>query len=167
MTFAAASPAAAQEGQLGQQGQIWNLGTQETGRRFPTEVTVANKSCRGSHTFSVAIEGIATRFLAITGPTTLAGIRPGQSKATPARLDLTGIEPGVHDGGRVVIRCLDCPPTCNLDYQYIEIRLTVTGPASAAPANDGGGPAATGPAGGAQAASDPDPDGDCEFVPKL
>ncbi len=60
---------AEEEEQLGQQGAIWNLGTRQSGRRYPTTVSAHNKSCSGKRDFRVTVEGEATRFLEITGPT--------------------------------------------------------------------------------------------------
>jgi len=170
----------------GQQGQIWNLGTQRSGMTFPTEVAAFNESCRGAHDFSLSITGQIASVLSITGPTELHGIRRGQTKSTPARLDLRGAAPGPYEG-EVVIRCLDCPPTCHLDHRTITVLLTVApepgaatqpagapaaavpsdAPAAAAPENetpaDESSPSA--PVGHVPLASDPE--GDCEFLPAV
>ncbi|HEX9799205.1 MAG TPA: hypothetical protein VGC00_03445, partial [Thermoanaerobaculia bacterium] len=119
-------------GTTGQQGQVWNLGTQQSGKLFPTQVAVFNESCRGARDFTVAIEGEIARFLSITGPTVLTGIRRGETKTTPARLDLTGAAAGSYEG-QVVTRCTNCPPNCNLDYRTISILLAVTVPPGSAP----------------------------------
>jgi hypothetical protein len=111
----------------------WNLGTQQVGRTFNTEVNVMNVSCRGAHDFTVAIEGDAASFLRLVLPPgkrvedLLKDIRPGQTKSVPAQLDLRSISPGVHNGGTVVTRCLDCRASCRLDKTILPVHLTVTG----------------------------------------
>jgi hypothetical protein len=148
-TLSVAPPIASED--AGQGGAVWNFGTQEAGRAYPTEVVVVNRSCRGARNFSVAIDGEMARFLSITGPTRLDGIGPGQSKSTPALLDLTAAQPGAQIGGVLVIRCLNCPASCRLDYQRIAISLAVRGEPAAAPSD----------------VTSSDPDGNLEFIPHV
>ena len=137
----------------GQQGSIWNLGSHPTGMRGATTVTAANVSCKGKRDFQIEVEGEARRFLEIVGPTRLNNIARGQSKDTPAVLDLNGVAPGVYNQGALLVRCLNCPASCRQDYTRIQIHLTVTGtpggsaPGSATATGTGGG--STGGASGA------------------
>lgn len=119
---------AAEEEQLGQQGEVWNLGTQQNGRRYPTTLSAHNESCGGKRDFRITVEGEAALFLEITGPTVLEKIKRGETKTTDAVLDLIGVAPGVYNEGTVKVRCLNCPARCNLDYTVLEVRLTVAGP---------------------------------------
>jgi len=173
-----ATTSAVAAGDEGQEGQVWNLGTQQAGRWFPTEVAVHNLSCRGSHDFAVSIAGQIAGVLTITGPTELHGIKRGDTKSTPAKLDLRGAAAGPYEG-EVVIRCLDCPPNCHLDHQTITVLLTVAAepgamPAPEAPAttSDGDGPG-TAPPADLVATTDgrvppaADPEGACEFLPNI
>jgi len=158
----AAPPATAQSEALGHHGSVWNLGTQESGRSFPTDVTARNVNCRGERTFEVSVEGEAADFLSIVGPTRLEGIARGESRTTPARLDLTGIPAGVYNEGRIVIRCVDCPPKCRPHITTLDIHLTVR-----APEGEAAGPPASAPddpGRGADAGWDPD---DYEFLPHV
>jgi hypothetical protein len=168
-----AAAAAGAAGPTGQQGQVWNLGTQQSGKTFPTQVSVFNESCRGAHDFTVAIQGEVARFLSITGPTELTDIRRGETKSTPARLDLRGAAAGAYEG-EVVTRCTDCPPNCNLDYRTISVLLEVTAPAGASPRTADTTWQAPAPAPRTAEttwtpppAGSPDPDGHCAFVPTV
>lgn len=129
---APAAGATAPDEQAGQEGQIWNLGTQQNGRTYPTTVSAHNKSCGGKRDFQVTVEGEAARFLKITGPTILEKIKRGETKTTDAVLDLVDAAPGVYDEGTVTVRCLNCPPRCHQDYTILQVNLTVVAPADAA-----------------------------------
>ncbi len=119
---------AAEEEQAGQQGEVWNLGTQQNDRRYPTTLSAHNKSCGGKRDFEITIAGEAARFLQITGPTVLEKIKRGETKTTAAVLDLFGVAPGVYNEGTVTVRCLNCPPRCHQDYTVLQVHLTVAGP---------------------------------------
>ena len=125
---------AAGEEQAGQQGEVWNLGIQQNGRRYPTTLSAHNRSCGGKRDFEITIEGEAAQFLGITGPTVLEKIKRGETKTTDAVLDLNGVAPGVYNEGTVAVRCLNCPPRCHQDYTVLKIHLTVAGPEEEPPA---------------------------------
>ena len=134
---AAAMPltAAAQEGQIGQQGAVWNLGELAPGT-YPSTVTAVNESCPGAHDFHVSLQGEAADFLVIVGPTVLTDIPPGQNKTSDVVFDLRTLAPGPHNEGFVAVRCVDCPVTCSQDYDLRAVLLTVTGDGSSAPAGE-------------------------------
>jgi len=121
----ASLPAAAEEGQ---QGAVWDLGTQLAGARRATTVSAVNVSCRGKRDFEIEIEGQASRFLQITGSTLLEKIGRGETRTTPAVLDLNGVPAGVYNEGAIVVRCINCPANCRQDYTRIAVHLTVTAP---------------------------------------
>ena len=112
----------------GQHEAVWNLGTLESGKTYPTTVTAQNDDCKGKHDFELKFEGDATRFVSITGESILRDIGKGESKTTPARVDLTKMPAGTYNGGKLVSRCLDCSLGCNLDHRAIAIHLTVVDP---------------------------------------
>lgn len=105
-------------------GQIWRLGTLRTGKVYPTTVTARNVDCRGRHNFAVSVEGAP--WLRITGPSTLSGIAPGGSRATEAEVDFRDAAPGEYRG-KIVVRCLTCPPPpkCRQDLTEIDVLVTV------------------------------------------
>ncbi len=125
------------EDSAGQHGSIWNLGTLEAEQTYPTTVAAMNRSCRGSHTFSIAIEGQATAFLKLVGPSELSGVREGETRTTDALVDLRGVAAGRYDSGQVVVRCLSCPKRCNQDYERLTVQLVVSAPQSVAAATAG------------------------------
>ncbi len=127
-------PAICAQTQGGQEGSTWDLGQLDPGRRYDTTVTAVNASCRGKHDFTITVEGDAARYITITGPTTLSRIGRGQSKQTPAVLDLTEAPPGSYEG-TVRVRCTTCPANCRQDYQDLHVQFVVKGPVGSAPSN--------------------------------
>ena len=122
----------AQDQQIGQEGAVWNLG-ELAPRAYPSTVTAVNESCPGPHDFHVSLEGEAAEFIIITGPTLLTDISPGGSKTSDVIVNLRTMAPGPHNEGRVVVRCVDCPPSCSQDYDVLTVHLTVLGDASSPP----------------------------------
>ena len=104
---------------------VWRLGTLKIGKVYPTTVTAKNLNCRGRHTFEVSVEGAP--WFRITGPSTLSGISPGRSRVTDAEVDLRDAAPGEYRG-KVVVRCLTCPPPpkCQQDLTEIDVRVTAS-----------------------------------------
>ena len=131
-TLAIPAVAAAQDGQIGQQGSVWNLG-ELAPRTYPSTVTAANASCPGAHDFHISLLGEAADFLIIVGPTVLTDIPPGENKTSDVVFDLRSLAPGPHNAGQVAVRCVDCPATCSQDYDLLAVHLTVTGDANSAP----------------------------------
>ncbi|HEX9698933.1 MAG TPA: hypothetical protein VGD06_05680 [Acidobacteriota bacterium] len=124
--------AAAQDGQIGQQGAVWNLG-ELAPRTYPSTVTAANASCPGAHDFHISLQGEAADFLVIVGPTVLTDISPGENKTSDVVFDLRSLAPGPHNQGQIAVRCVDCPVTCSQDYDLLAVHLTVTGDGNSAP----------------------------------
>lgn len=104
--------------------RIWDLGTLEAGKVYPTTVTAENVNCKGKHTFEVSVEGAS--WFRIRGPDALRKIRPGQSKTTDAEVDLTEIQPGEYRS-RLEVRCVTCPPPpkCKLSKNIFEVLVIV------------------------------------------
>ena len=73
------------------------------------------------------------QFLIIVGTSILTDVGPGESKVTDVIFNMRSTEPGPHNEGKIAVRCVDCPITCNQDYDLITINLTVVGDAIAAP----------------------------------
>ena len=119
---------ATEQEEVGQEGEIWNLGAQMNGRRYPTTLSAHNKSCRGKKDFRITVEGEAAEFLEITGPSVLEKIKRGETKTTDAVLDLVGVAPGVYNEGTVAVRCVNCSGPCGQDYTTLQVHLTVVGP---------------------------------------
>lgn len=105
-------------------GAVWDLGTLQADRVYPTEITARNVDCAGSHTFIVSV--VDAPWLRITGPDRLEDVALGGSRTTPARVDLRGVEPGEHRG-EIRFRCVTCPgpPVCELNKTSMEVRLRV------------------------------------------
>lgn len=101
--LAVAVPAAAQDQGVGQAGSVWNLGELQP-RAYPSTVTAVNKSCPGPHDFHVSIEGEATEFLNITGPTILTDIPPGRNKTSDVVFNLRNTAPGPPNGSGQPLR---------------------------------------------------------------
>lgn len=121
-----AIPAVAQE-------PILDFGELQGGKVYPTSVAAVNRSCPGKRHLEVSVEGAP--WFRVTGPTELTA-RPGESKTTPASVDLRRLDPGVHTG-RVVIRCTDCPARCRQDREVVSLRVRVVAPQPATgPAGD-------------------------------
>lgn len=126
----AAASARGQGEPVGQAGNVWNLGQLVAGKRYPTTVTAVNRNCRGKHNFQLEVDAGASAFLRIEGHPVAERLGPGQSKTLPAVVDLSAVAPGTFDRGHLVTRCLDCPPSCQLDYMAINIRMTVVAPSA-------------------------------------
>lgn len=103
----------------------WNLGSLELGKVYPTEITAKNLSCDGSHSFAITVE--AGPWFKITGPSRLNDIARGASKTSAAAVDLRDLEPGSYEG-RISIRCLTCPPTCQQNLSELRIKLIAQRP---------------------------------------
>ncbi len=116
------APCAAQDQAVGQQGNVWNLGTLRQGEIRPTTLSAQNR-CPGRRKFEFSIVGAP--WLRVAGRAVVK-VATGRIESTAAMVDLTGVEPGSYDRGRVVIRCLNCPPACTQDYTEIIVLLTVT-----------------------------------------
>ncbi len=99
----------------------WRLGQLQVGRIYPTTVTAKNINCKGKRDFEVSIED--TPWFRVTGPTVLRKIRPGKSLVTEAAVDLRNVEPGEYRG-RMVVRCLNCPPRCKQSQSIFELQVT-------------------------------------------
>ncbi len=104
--------------------RIWDLGTLEVGKVYPTTVTAQNVNCQGKHTFEVSVEGAS--WFRVRGPTALRKIRPGQSKTTDAEVDLTEMQPGEYRS-KMEVRCVTCPPPpkCTLSKNIFEVVVIV------------------------------------------
>ena len=127
--------ALAQDEPIGQKEAIWNLG-ELMQKAYPSTVTGANKDCPGAHDFHISRQGEAMQFLIIVGPSILTDVGPGESKVTDVIFNMRSTEPGPHNDGKIAVRCVDCPITCNQDYDLITINLTVVVDPSAAQPND-------------------------------
>lgn len=103
----------------------WNFGSLEVGKVYPTEITAKNESCDGSHSFTITVE--AGPWFKMTGPSRLNDIARGASKTSAAAVDLRSLAPGAYEG-RVSIRCLTCPPTCQQDVRELRIKLIALQP---------------------------------------
>jgi hypothetical protein len=154
LVLAAVTPPARGGESQGQTAEVWNLGTLEPDKVYPTTLSARNQSCRGEREFIFSIEGAP--WLRITGPKRVVAAR-GETAITAAVVDLQGVSPGTYDDGKVVTRCPECPPKCLLDYRAIEIRLTVAAPRAPGPPAEiqegGGRPGGAGAAGAADPAA--------------
>lgn len=122
--------AAQEDPAAGQHGAVWNLGKLDNGKRYPTTVSATNKNCRGKRTFEIEVSGEIDQFLKITGPKKLEKIGRGQTKTTPAVVDLVNAKPGQYEG-LIKVHCLDCAAACHQDYTNLTVLLQVVGPAAA------------------------------------
>jgi len=130
--------AVAQDDQVGQQGDVWNLGELAPGT-YPSTVTAVNQSCPGAHDFHVSLIGEAAEFLVMVGPSVLRGIPPGERKTSDVIFDLRSMAPGPHNEGQIAVKCVSCPFSCSQDYDLLSVQLTVTGDANAAPPSNAAG----------------------------
>lgn len=103
---------------------VWNLGSLEVGKRYPTSITATNVSCRGRHDFRVEI--VDTPWLQLGGSDTLQRIAVGQSKSVKALVDTGTLSVGPHHG-RVRVVCLNCPPppACTQNIVDIDVQMTI------------------------------------------
>lgn len=129
------SPAEAQEPET-ESETVWDLGTLEPGRVFPTEIAARNVSCRGSHDFTIEVRQVS--WLRITGPYRLERVGLGEAKKTSVEIDTRGLEEGRHEG-TVAIHCVTCPPppVCSQNIQRILVRLEIPGSAGEASGTEG------------------------------
>lgn len=86
---------------------LWDLGTLEAGKVYPTTVAAVNNSCPGAHTVTIQLHGAP--WLRVTGPKQFDGLRPGDSRTSPAELDTRGLTTGLYEGW-IRLRCTTCPP---------------------------------------------------------
>ena len=122
------SPSAASEPSAGSP-TVWDLGTLDGAKSYPTTITAANLSCRGRHSFSISV--VDAPWLKLVGPAVLEKISIGESKVSEAVVDPRGLGAGEYQG-RVVIRCTSCPPPpkCQQNLSELEVRMKVAaGPA--------------------------------------
>ncbi|HVS04492.1 MAG TPA: hypothetical protein VMT16_17145 [Thermoanaerobaculia bacterium] len=115
---------------VGQSGGVWNLGQVPVGKRYPTTASATNLNCRGAHDFELSFEGAAKGLLLFAAENVVRGVKKGETKSVPVFLDARNATPGVYDTGYLVSKCLSCPLSCHLDYQRIDIRLTLVAPAA-------------------------------------
>lgn len=103
---------------------VWDLGTLDGTKTYPTTITAANLSCRGRHTFAISI--VDTPWLRLAGPAVLEKISMGESKVSDAVVDPRGLRAGEYRG-RIEIRCTSCPPPpkCQQNLSELEVRMRV------------------------------------------
>jgi hypothetical protein len=101
---------------------VWELGTLGSGKKYPTQVTIKNISCKGSHTFSAATENLS--WITIEGAEKVENIKIGESRSVNAVIDLINVTPGEYEG-KILIRCLTCPANCVQDVSQINVHVIV------------------------------------------
>lgn len=90
----------------------------------PLPLTIQNRNCEGAHTFRVSSE---TRWIRFEGDTTFPGIAPGQHATARVELELTGVEPGLHEG-HIFVECLTCPADCRVDRSRVDVYVELVQP---------------------------------------
>ena len=114
--------AAVKSGSDGTDSRIWDLGSYEAGKTYPSYLAAMNRNCRGRHRFEISIEGAP--WMTITGPPVME-VRKGERRRTETLIDLRGVKPGIYDQALATVRCKTCPKTCPQDVEQFALLLVV------------------------------------------
>jgi hypothetical protein len=103
---------------------IWNLGTLESGKKYPTQINIQNISCEGKQTLTAVAGNLP--WLRIDGAEKIEDVAMGETRPVKAIVDLTGVAAGEYKGIIAVV-CLTCPPPpkCVQDISQLNVNVIV------------------------------------------
>jgi hypothetical protein len=109
---------------------VWDLGTLESGKTYPTSVSISNSSCPGLQTLELSRHQLD--WVEIVGPTTIKDVPAGQARKVKVIVDLRAKEAGTYRG-TLKVRCLTCPRSCAQDVGAFQVVVQVIKPSTTLP----------------------------------